>query len=248
MEISYTFKKINIMNRENLQYLQNTVKFMSFEESLLVEMQKKMKEDVSEFQLKTTAHFNQDEVGALLYFRKSDKSDFYFFNKYDVVVLHPDEPVRDKSQTFYIHGGTGVTLKEAYNLLEGRAVYKSLLDQEGKKYQAWMQLDFARIDSNGNYKVRHFYDSYGFQLEKVLDDYPISNLVSGDEREMLLISLQRGNRQPVRLLMEGREQQMYVEAAPQFKSLNVYDGSLKKVRVQQNPGGSPQGLLPTQAG
>ncbi|HVB04209.1 MAG TPA: hypothetical protein VNE41_10885 [Chitinophagaceae bacterium] len=223
------------MNKENLQYLQNTVKFLGFEESLLSEMQRQMKEDAPEFQLKATGHFNRDEVGALLYFRKSEKTDFYFFNKFDLVVLHDKEPEKDRSQTFFIHGGSGVTFKEAYNLLEGRAVYKTLLDQEGKKYQAWMQLDFSKVDANGNYRLRYFYSSYGYDLERTLSAFPIRELGNEDEKEMLIISLNRGNRQLVSFLTAGREQRMYIEAAPQFKSLNVYDGALTRVRQAFRP-------------
>ncbi|HUX85166.1 MAG TPA: hypothetical protein VMV20_08020 [Chitinophagaceae bacterium] len=223
------------MNKENLQFLKNAVKFMSFDETTQAELEKKIREGTPEFQLKAVAHFNQDEVGALLYFRKSDKSDYYFFNKYDVVVLHPEEPARDKSQTFYIHGGTGITLREAYNLLEGRSVFKTLLDQEGKKYQAWMQIDFGSIDSNGNYKYRHFYSSYGFNLVEVLNQYPILNLEKEEDKDMLIISLQRGNRHPVWFLLDEREQQVFVEAAPQFKALNVFDGARRKIRFSPDP-------------
>ncbi len=223
------------MNKENLQFLKNAVKFMSFDESIQADLEKKMRESVPEFQLKAIAHFSQDEIGALLYFRKSDKSDYYFFNKYDVVVLHPDEPARDKSQTFYIHGGTGMTLREAYNLLEGRSVFKTLLDQDGKKFQAWIQLDFGSIDSNGNYQFRHFYSSYGFDLEQTLSHYPILSLDKPEDKEMLVISLQRGNRHPVWFQMDGEEQQVFVEACPQFKALNIFDGALRKIRFRPDP-------------
>jgi hypothetical protein len=45
-------------------------------------------------------------------------------------------------------------------------------------------------------------------------------------------SLQRGNRQSVNFQHEGKEQKIYVEASPQFKSLNFYDGNLKRVNAQ----------------
>ena len=45
-------------------------------------------------------------------------------------------------QTFYLNKGKGVTAKEAYNLLEGRAVHKELTTKAGEPYKAWIQLDF----------------------------------------------------------------------------------------------------------
>jgi hypothetical protein len=56
------------------------------------------------------------------------------------------------SQTIYLNKGRGITIKEAYNLLNGRSIHKDLSNKEGQKYQAWLQLDFKQIDNNGNYK------------------------------------------------------------------------------------------------
>ena len=45
-------------------------------------------------------------------------------------------------------------------------------------------------------------------------------------------SLQRGNRQSVNFQHEGKEQKIYIEASPQFKSLNFYDGNMKRINAQ----------------
>lgn len=234
------------MNKENLQYLQNSVKFMGFGEGLITELQRQMKENPGDFQLKAVTHFNKDEATALLYFRKSDKTDFYFFNKYEISVIHENEPGKDRSQTFIMQSGSGVTFKEAYNLLEGRAVYKTMRDPEGKKYFAWLQLDFSTVESNGNYRIRHFYPSYGYDLEKTLEAFPIRELGNEADREMLVISLKRGNRQVVGFVLEGDEQRMFIEAAPQFKSLNVYDSGLNRLRhipgVETRVSGKDEGI------
>ena len=34
------------------------------------------------------------------------------------------------------------------------------------------------------------------------------------------------------MLNEGKEQKIYLEAAPQFKSLNLYDSNMKRVNAQ----------------
>jgi hypothetical protein len=51
----------------------------------------------------------------------------YFFNKYDASLQ-----AKDMAQTFYINKGSGITAKEAYNLMEGRAVHKELENKEGE--------------------------------------------------------------------------------------------------------------------
>lgn len=62
-------------------------------------------------------------------FSKSKQGDMYFVNKYQATLKNED-PGKDKSQTFYINKGNGVTAKEAYNMLDGRAVNKKLMDRE----------------------------------------------------------------------------------------------------------------------
>ncbi|MHA4875680.1 hypothetical protein, partial [Enterococcus faecium] len=64
-------------------------------------------------------------------------------------------------QTFYIHKGKGVTAKEAYNLLEGRSVYKELTNKAGVAYKDWIQLDFTKKDKHGNHEVKQFHENYG---------------------------------------------------------------------------------------
>jgi hypothetical protein len=45
-------------------------------------------------------------------------------------------------QTFYTEKGHGITMKEAYNLLDGRAVNKDFQKAEGQKYNAWGKTRF----------------------------------------------------------------------------------------------------------
>ena len=71
-------------------------------------------------------------------------------------------------QTFYVgKEEANITLKEAYNLMSGRAVYKEKLsNSEGQEYKAWLQLDFKVTDKNGNFKSynRTFKAGVGFRF------------------------------------------------------------------------------------
>ena len=157
----------------------------------------------------------------------------YFFNSYSASLQKPGQtaPV---SQTFYIgRDNTNITLKEAYNLLDGRAVSKELVSKEGNLYNAWLQLDFKQTTPGGNYKARQFSDQYGFDLEKALAKHPIKELENQQERCRLTDSLQKGNRQSVTFLLDGSEQKRFVEASPQFKSVTVYDEQNKRIRQAQ---------------
>jgi hypothetical protein len=49
--------------------------------------------------------------------------------------------------------GMTVKPKEAYNILQGRAVFKEIISPKSDKYNAWLQLNFKELDAYGNYKV-----------------------------------------------------------------------------------------------
>src|SRR5690606_13319238 len=120
-----------------------------------------------------------------LHFRKSDQSEMYFFNKYDVTLKSENKP-EAISQTFYLNKGNSITLKEAYNLMNGRAVNKDLTNKEGQIYNAWIQLDMKNSQQNGNFKIKQFHQNYGFDLENALSKLSIKELSNDSEKTALL--------------------------------------------------------------
>jgi len=68
----------------------------------------------------------------------------YFFNSYHASLQKTNGEKLD--QTFYINKGKGITSKEAFNLLDGRAVHKDLVTKENQPYKAWLQLDLGNKD------------------------------------------------------------------------------------------------------
>ena len=133
----------------------------------------------------------------------------------------------DKSQTFYVNKGHGVTAKEAFNLLEGRAVYKTLENKEQQKYNVWMQLDFENKDERNNYKVNTFHDKYNYKLERALDKYNIVELNDPEKKAALMKSMQKGNTQQVTAVIDGKEVKAFVEASPEKRSINIYNEKMK---------------------
>lgn len=214
------------MNMKNADYLKDSLKYLGFGEGLHSELEKKLQENSPGFKLSHKADFNGNEMNATLHFRKSDQSDMYFFNKYDAA-LAKDQSL---SQTFYLQKGSGHTLKEAFNLLNGRAVYKELENAQGEKYKAWQQLDFSQKTESGNFKVKQFTDNHGYNLESALAKHPIKELSDSQWKDKLLKSLEKGNVQAVKMEKDGREQLMFVSANPQFKTINLFDGHMKKVQ------------------
>src|SRR5699024_7008069 len=132
--------------------------------------------------------FGKDETISTLHFRKSDQSDMYFFNKYDMT-LKQENKLEALTQTFYLNKGNSITLKEAYNLMHGREVNKDLTNKEDQVYNAWIQLDMKNSEQNGNFKIKQFHQNYGFDLEKVLSKLSIKELSNEQDKAALLNSL-----------------------------------------------------------
>jgi len=218
------------MNNENVEYLQKNLFNLGFGEKLHEELKNKVQQKVPEFTLKTEANYNKEKLEATLYFKKSETSGIYFFNKYDTSLKSDFQS--EKSQTFYVNKGAGVTFKEAYNLLSDNAVHKNLVTKEGEQYKAWLKLDLGQKDENNNYRVERYHQNYGYDLKKVLADYPIKELNNPDAKEMLIKSLEKGNRQSVTIERNGSEEKFFIRANPKERTIDVFDKQMKPVQTE----------------
>ncbi len=233
--------KNNTMNSENFQYLSDNLKYMGFGENLKSELERNMSEGKPEFQLQYAAEMNRKPFEATLNFRKSDSTDMYFFNNYNASLKK--ENGESTSQTFYLNKGRGITAKEAFNLLEGRAVHKELTTKEGKDFNAWVQLDFKNQDKNNNFEVKQYHENYGFDLREAVGKFLVVELNNPETENALLQSLKKGNIQSVTLEGGETNQKMFIASDPQFKKVDLYDskGQLQsREQVKQYQGQEKQ--------
>ncbi|CAA9195814.1 hypothetical protein [Flavobacterium collinsii] len=221
------------MNEKNFEYLKEQVKYTGFGETLESELKEKMQKEEPNFTLTHNAKYGNDTTTATLNFKKSDQSDIYFFNSYKVE-LQKENSKEALEQTFYINKGSNITMKEAYNLMEGRSVNKDLTNKEGEKYNSWLQMDFKQSETNGNFKINHYHENYGYDLEATLSKHPIKELEDPKRKEDLINSLKKGNLQSANFLKEGIEVKQHIEASPQFKTINVYDSNLQRIDNRQS--------------
>lgn len=211
------------MNPENLAYLQDKLKFLGFGESSLLneELREKTEKGDIAFQLQTATSYSDDAMlEAKLYFMMGNENRYYL-QKYDARLRYDGDPDKNKAQTFFVYKGKGFTLKEAFNLLEGRAVYKKLIDTNGVEFQGWSKLNFNIRDVNGNYRFYRFGDQYGYDLEKVLELYPILNWQSKETKAHLVRSLQRGNLHPVYLVKGEKKAKCFIAANPESQMISI---------------------------
>lgn len=214
-------KKLSIMDVKNLNYLKDTLKYHGFGEKLFAEMETKMKAVEKEFTLFISTDMQKDKISATLHFRKSNDSENYFFNKYEAKLEKPG--IEPREQTIYLDKGKGMTMKEAYNLLDGRAVHKELINQEGEKYKAWMQLDLESKDKNNNFEMNRYHQRYGYDVREALTYYAIKEFIKPDDSLNLVKSLERGNLHTVQIERDGEKIQMQISADPKSRSLNIYE-------------------------
>src|SRR4051812_12296131 len=157
------------MNEKNYDYLKNQIKFSGFGEELDSQLKEQIGKQAPQFQLQHQTKFGQDDVNATLHFSRSKESDLYFFNKFDLEIKKPGQEASLK-QSYYIGKENNLTLKERFNQLEGRAVFKEFnrLEQVGtgtdakwqatdQTYKAWVELNFKNTDDQGNFLSRKLF-------------------------------------------------------------------------------------------
>jgi len=222
--------KITAMNEQNFEYLKDNIKYMGFGENMNEALETNLKQGTPEFILSNKTEINKKPFEATLHFRKSDNSDMYFFNSYNASLERKNGEKME--QTFYLNKGKGITAKEAYNMLEGRAVFKELSTKEGQGYKAWVQLDFDNKAKNNNHEVKQFHENYGYDLKAAVSKFAVAELADSEKEKSLMQSLQKGNIQAVTIEKEGSVSKIFVEANPQYKSVNLYDGSMQRVQKE----------------
>lgn len=221
----------NNMNTQNLDFLKKSLLNLGFGEQVNKELEKNIEKKVPEFNLTAKHEFNQQKVDYNLHFKAGDNQDMYFFNKFDTTLNKGKE--KEMNQTFYINKGNGITAKEAFNLMEGRAVHKQLFNKEGEKYQAWLQLDNENLTQNGNKEIKRFSENYGYKLEDVLAGKGIKELNTPESTENLFRSLKKGNTQQITVERNGEEKKYFIAASPQFKTVDLYDHQMKKIKREE---------------
>ncbi|MDB4921849.1 hypothetical protein [Mucilaginibacter sp.] len=228
------------INMKNYDYLKNQVKFLGFGENLDNVLKEKIQAQEQEFTLPHKAKFGKDEVSSTLHFSKSKESEMYFFNGYDLALKQPGkEDVLN--QSYYVGKENNYTLKERYNMLDSRAVFKELNKLEvvgegdGKKlkatdetYKAWKALDFKETDERGNFRTKTMFWNH----EKAIEKYPIKELEVPYDRSRLLASLEKGNVTRMTVIKDGEEIKGTMAANPRQERFDFYDGNNQRLELK----------------
>lgn len=145
--------------------------------------------DLPSFELQQIRKFGSDEVQATLYIKQSAQSELYFLNRHELT--HGKH-----KQIFRMRLGKGITFKEGYNLLCGRAVYKKQFTEQNQEYYCWMYLNFS-LQARDGYQLKKLEENIAFDLNLAVTGLKLT--ADNWERAMLVKALQRGQLQPVKL-------------------------------------------------
>ncbi|MGN7986219.1 hypothetical protein ACTJKC_02705 [Pedobacter sp. 22226] len=154
----------------------------------------------------------------------------------EFIATYRNPPV---SQTMWVDRGKGFTAQHAVNLIEGRSVYRDdLMSQAGTPYKAWVKLDLdGERDKYQNYSMNTYNDpSYGFDLRASLGSYQINGMENKTISDGIMEALRNGDRALVSIEKGGKLEPVYLEAAPRFLQLNLYNKegrSLKREDYQK---------------
>jgi hypothetical protein len=221
----------NTMNTQNLDFLKKSLLNLGFGEQVNEALEKNITAKTPEFTLAAKHEFNQQKVDYTLHFKGGENLGNYFFNKFDATLDKGKE--KEQNQTFYINKGNGITAKEAFNLMEGRAVHKQLYNKENEPYKAWLQLDNDNLTQNGNKEIKRFNENYGFDIEQVISGKGIKEMGTAEGQDNLLRSLRKGNAQQITVERNGEDKKYFIAASPQYKTVDLYDHQMKKLKREE---------------
>ena len=204
---------------ENSRSLQEQIQKAGFS-GLTSKLEEQVRQGQSQFSIPVSYYINERErLDHQLTFSR-DHTGQYQFNGFQARLW--DETGQVSAKQHYFELKDGMDVGRAYQLLEGRAIQKE---------DRWLQLDFNDKDAQGNNRVKEFHSSFGYDLEKVLQDLPIKELRERATAYQLLDRLKQGSREAVSFLQDGKEQRYFIEANPQFKSVNIYDEHSRKITL-----------------
>lgn len=218
------------MDRDDLRLMREEFRYLGFRNFPEKEIADKIRADGGKFHIKGEQQFLQygtkQDMYYEIYFKKYEHQNLYHPYMYQATLK--DQP--ERTQAFRMSNDDTFTAQDAFNLLNGRAVQKLVLDwSERKLVNKWFQLDLTQKDVHGNFKVEDLkVTDQDYQIGAALSKYPIKEMRTPEDRIKLILSLHNGNAEPITLLKDGKEIKGFAEASPKNRTVAVYSQPSKR--------------------
>jgi hypothetical protein len=271
--------KRNVMVEENLDFLEKQVEHTGFGRNVIgftnefidlrVALKENMSKGVKAFTLKYAYMVGNDELQAVLWFDRSEKNGFYYFNSYHLGVLGwNNEQVLARNFEVKVFNNSqikrrplteadqelpekhiknrNITVREAYNLLCGGSVCKETPDQDNFIKEVWLLLDFTRFKPNGqDFEIITFdpEQGYDFDLVRELEKFPIEDLPGKNTDSGLIESLKKGNLSKAFINIDGVAVEHYLEVDAINKCIKVSNSAFKVLSPEETAALHKQGHL-----
>ncbi|MFD2943314.1 hypothetical protein [Flavobacterium notoginsengisoli] len=174
----------------------------------------------NQFTVPVSRYVNEKERMEHQLFFFKDSSGGYGFDGFKASLFNDSDSTVARAH-FFKSGETFFNPQQAYHLLAGRAVEKD---------GVWVQFDLNDRSAEGNYRMKEFYQDYGFDLKNAIETLPLKNK-STENMESLLNGLRHGERCAAVFEVKERDYCFSIEAGPQFKAVNIYDDDGKKISL-----------------
>lgn len=148
----------------------------------------------------TSPVFNPDRdpvpdpfYNATFYYSASTAGRAFRLTHFVATLYHPNTDDIFLCRTFQVLGETAIpTVREAKNLLQGRAVWKRFYPDSPIEYAAWIRLDFSRTNAEGSYPLVEYRAIHHRILKEMLGLYPIVELEDVSNLRVILDALHAG--------------------------------------------------------
>lgn len=196
--------------RSNIRLLGEQVRRSGFPESVLPAMREKIlagKEN--EFFLPYAQRMDGYALKGDLYFQKWPDRQLYLMPYYSLE-LPADLQAPISENIFKLGTGYDLTLREAFNLMQGRSVYREpVFDQARESYWASLNMKeqwmgFAKLE----------YEKSEFRVWEGIERSPLARLLRVEEKAALEEALKKGDRSPLEVEVMGVKKKIWAEAAP----------------------------------
>ncbi|MCF0055185.1 hypothetical protein [Dyadobacter sp. CY356] len=219
----------------NLKEISDLVKKHGFEPAA-DKLAAKISQGQKNFTIGMSHYVNESEkISYNLSFQKQQDGT-YRFDSYRASLQNAKSPAQSVSQVFKTDAKDMISADQAQNLLAGRAVMKESFDMTGASKSKWIQLDFTDKDPSGNHKIKSFLHNYGYDLDKAVEKLFQKQNISPDNKQNLFEALKRGEKQPLTIMRGNTAVNLFIEANPQLKTVNIFDEHSKKISINEAVG------------